>query len=109
LNITGTSGNDNFVFVAGAVRHSINLNGVPLAVDTTSVDIVAFNGEGGSDTASIYGRSTGVNTLVLNPGAGTLTGTGYEVSLRAPNITCPAAVSCTRIPVDQPPKIRHRE
>jgi hypothetical protein len=78
LAVSGTSGNDTFTFSPGAVRHSLTLNGVNLAVDTASVDTITFNG--GSDSVSL--ATTGSNNIVsLMPGGALLQGAGYRVSV----------------------------
>ena len=43
------------------------LNGVALAVDAASVDTIVFQGQGGSDSATLSGGSGG-STLTLTPG-----------------------------------------
>ncbi len=81
LTVTGTKGNDNFTFTPGAVWDSLTLNGVKLAVDSTKISTVVFQGGGGSDSATLTGASSGANTLSLSPGQGTLSGKGYSVQL----------------------------
>jgi hypothetical protein len=82
LTVSGTAGNDAFAFTPGAVRDSLALNGTALAVDTASVDTVVFQGKGGSDSATLAGRSGGGNTLLLSPGGSSLSGPGYTVRLQ---------------------------
>src|SRR5262249_56386447 len=60
----------------------MTLNGTNLAVDTSAVDTVLFQGNGGSDSASLAGRPGGGNTLSLSPGGGSLSGPGYAVQLQ---------------------------
>lgn len=85
--VTGTPADDTFVFTENATRNLIVVNGSMYAVDTPSIDTVNINGQGGNDFATLTGGS-GVNTSVLSPTAGTLTGTGYQVNVsNVPNIT----------------------
>jgi hypothetical protein len=82
LTVTGTSGNDAFTFIPGAAQDSMTLNGKALAVDAAAVSSggVVFNGNGGSDSATLT-AGDGANTLSLAPGGGTLSGPGYAVRL----------------------------
>ena len=81
LTITGTSGNDVFSFTADPKRFSMTLNKVNMAADSSLVNTIVFKGGAGSDTAYLNGLTTGSNTLVLNPGSGSMTGPGYTASL----------------------------
>ncbi len=81
LTITGTSGNDVFSVVPTSDRFNMTLNSVNLAADVAAIKSVVFQAGAGNDTAYIYGSSTGTNTLALNPTGGSLTGSGYAVSL----------------------------
>jgi hypothetical protein len=82
LTVTGTPGNDAFTFTPGAAQDSMTLNGKALAVDAAAVSSggVVFNGNGGSDSATLTAGG-GANTLSLSPGGGTLSGPGYQVTL----------------------------
>ena len=80
LTVSGGAGNDAFSFAPGAAQDSMVLNGVALAVDAASVDTVAFNGGGGSDSATLFAGG-GANTLNLVPGGGSLSGPGYQVTV----------------------------
>jgi hypothetical protein len=85
LTITGTPGNDTFSFTPGTVQDTIMLNGANLAVNAATVRAVVFQGNGGSDTANVFGSSTAINTLILSPGSGTLSGSAYSVTVNAVN------------------------
>lgn len=80
LTVTGTGQADTFQFVAGATL-SVMLNGTAVQVSPADVKAVVFNGNGGNDVAYLYGSPNGSNTLALTPGGGTLTGSGYALSL----------------------------
>jgi hypothetical protein len=82
LTVTGTSGNDSFTFTPGAAQDSLTLNGKALAVDAAAVSAggVVFNGNGGSDSATLNAGG-GANALSLSPGGGTLSGPGYQVTV----------------------------
>jgi hypothetical protein len=83
LTVTGTAGNDSFTFTPGGAQDSMTLNGQALAVDAASVSSggVEFNGNGGSDSATLTTAPGGGSTLFLSPGGGTLSGAGYQVTL----------------------------
>jgi hypothetical protein len=80
LTVSGTAANDAFAFTPGAVRDSMTLDGVSLAVDVASVNTIVFVGNGGSDTASLTGTGSGV-TATLSPNSGQLKGSGYTASV----------------------------
>jgi hypothetical protein len=78
LAVAGGAGADDFVFAADPVAHGVVLNGVLRRVRAADVDLVTFDGGGGSDTAVLYGRGAN-NVATLAPTAGTLSGPGFKV------------------------------
>jgi hypothetical protein len=74
----GTAGDDNFEFVAGALN-TVTINGVTRQFGA-SVSNIIFDGGGGKDTAKLTG-SAGDDTATLGLGSGTLTGSGYKVTV----------------------------
>ncbi len=82
LTIPGTSGSDVFSFVPGAVTDKFTLNGTNYAADVALINKIVFQGGTGNETAYVSGLSTGTNTLALNPTGGSLSGTGYTLSLK---------------------------
>jgi hypothetical protein len=80
LTVSGTAGNDTFTFTPGAVRDAFTLNGVNLAVDVASASTIAFQGNGGSDSATLNG-GPGADVASLAPFAGQLSGPGYKVTV----------------------------
>jgi hypothetical protein len=78
LAVTGGAGADDFIFAAGVATHGVLLNGVVRTVVAADVDVVAFDGGGGANTAVLYGRGAG-NVAALAPNFGTLTGPGFQV------------------------------
>src|SRR5947209_15903486 len=56
LTVPGTPGNDTYTFTAGA-PHQVTLNGVAYTVSPAAVTAVNFQGNGGTDSATL--RATG--------------------------------------------------
>jgi hypothetical protein len=79
LTLPGTSGNDTFTFTAGT-SEQVTLNGVPYTLDPSVVSSVQFQGNGGTDSATLTAAGTG-NTATLTLGSGSLHGTGYTASV----------------------------
>ena len=77
--VSGTTGDDSFVFAAGSTQHIASLNGVQYTLDAGAVTAINFNGGGGSDTATLTGSSAN-ESAVLRQGSGALTASGYSVS-----------------------------
>lgn len=78
--VTGTAGDDAINFVAGTSWHSVTLNDVTYTLSATSYDDFSIDGNGGNDTATIYGTA-GDETLTANPTDATLTGSDYQVAV----------------------------
>ena len=79
VTVQGTSGDDQFEFVAGDVN-TITINGLTRHYDPADVTEFVFNGGGGDDTAQLTG-STGDEIADLGVGFGTLTGANFTVSV----------------------------
>ena len=79
LTVTGTSGNDTFSY-NGSSTSSFTLNGVTYATGN-NISAVVFNGNGGTDVATLTG--SGIFTAVLGAGTGYVTGTGYTVTVNS--------------------------
>jgi hypothetical protein len=77
LLVNGTSGNDVFTFAPGAVQDAMSLNGVALAAAPASVNWIAFEGNGGSDSAYLNASSAGGNYFAASPGYAYLSGPGF--------------------------------
>ncbi len=83
LVVSGTAGNDTFSFTPATPQDNMKLNGTALAVDAASVSTggVVFNGNGGSDSATLTAAGSGPTALTLLPGGGLMSGPGYAVRL----------------------------
>jgi hypothetical protein len=79
VTVQGTSGDDQFEFVAGDVN-TITINGLTRHYNPADVTEFVFNGGGGHDTAHLTG-STGDEVADLGVGSGTLTGANFKVSV----------------------------
>jgi autotransporter-associated beta strand protein len=79
LTVPGTSNADTYAFTPGPVNDHAVLNGVTYSIDTSVVNTVNFQGNGGNDSATLNATGSG-NTATLMPGAGTLAGAGYTAS-----------------------------
>jgi hypothetical protein len=79
VTVNGTSGDDQFEFVAGDVN-TITINGLTRHYDPADVTEFVFNGGGGHDTAHLTG-STGDEVADLGVGSGTLIAAHYKVSV----------------------------
>jgi hypothetical protein len=89
LTVNGTAGNDLFIFVPGRGQDTMSLNGVALAADTATAQLIVFQGNGGRDTAYLYASSAGANTFVASPNFSYLSGPGFT----AYAVGCQAAVA----------------
>lgn len=81
LNVYGTSGNDAFEFTAGS-QYRVALNGDVRTYNASSISKINFVGGGGTDAAVLTGGSS-AETAKLSPNSGTLTGSGYTLTLSA--------------------------
>ena len=79
LVIRGTSGADQFRFVADSI-YRITINGVDYEFDGESIAQVRFDGQAGSDSATLYGTH-GSDSAALRAGSADLSGGGYSVSV----------------------------
>jgi hypothetical protein len=80
LSIHGTVRNDQFAFLAGSPSHQIAFDGVGYTVAAAAVNTIRFDGNGGSDTATLTGTGSG-ETAMLSPNTGQLQGAGYTVTV----------------------------
>ncbi len=79
LIVRGTSNADEFQIVAGAV-YRVTINGTQYEISGSSISRICFDGQAGSDTATLYGTS-GSDSAVLRVGSADLSGSGYSVSV----------------------------
>lgn len=77
VNVSGTSGDDQFTFTAGAT-HALTVNGVAYTFNGSVVRQVNFNGLAGSDTATLKGTSAN-DVVVLRPGSAEMTSARYTI------------------------------
>jgi hypothetical protein len=75
MTVHGTAGNDTYAFYAGT-NEAFTLNGTTYPIDRTAIDTVIFQGNGGTDTATLVASGTG-NVAALYPNSGQLRGSGY--------------------------------
>ena len=78
--VFGTGGSDSFEFRAGGATRRVAIRGVAYEFDPASLASVAFDGNGGIDSAVLSG-SPGRETAVCRPGSATLSGEGFLVSV----------------------------
>jgi VCBS repeat-containing protein len=77
INVSGTAGDDAFVFTAGDT-HIVSVNDVSYDFVANSISDVNFNGGVGTDTISITGTSQ-YEVATLRFGSATVTGSGFSV------------------------------
>ena len=91
LKVLPTAGNNTFTFTASATgQHTMTLNGVTLAIDTTSVDTINFASGGGGDTVTLTGVNQGNDFAEFYPHIARFAaiGNAYTVNVgNAKNIT----------------------
>ena len=78
LTIYGTPTNDSFSIAATTSQYT--LNGTTYTFDPTALTEVQFLGNGGTDTATVTGASTG-DTATLNPVSLQLLNAGYQIDV----------------------------
>lgn len=78
LNVAGTGKDDTFFFAAKGDEHEFSLNGEIFAFRKADIDVIAFHGSGGMDTAVLFGSGAD-NTAGLGANFGVLKGAGFEV------------------------------
>jgi hypothetical protein len=78
LTVQGTPGDNTFVFRAGP-GGSFALDGATYPIDPAQIDTVVYQGNGGTDAASLVASGTG-NVAALGPGSGQLRGPGYTAT-----------------------------
>ncbi len=78
VNVSGTSGDDVFAFVAGDT-HQVSVNGVEYSFASIAVTDVNFDGGAGSDLIAMTGTA-GDETAILRVGDVTLTGAGFTAN-----------------------------
>jgi len=76
--VEGTSGDDEFGFMAGST-HTVVVNGVTYLFAANSISGVSFDGGAGSDTINMVG-TTASETASLHVGNVTLSGVGYTAT-----------------------------
>jgi hypothetical protein len=79
VTVHGTSGDDNFQFVAGAID-TVTINGLTRQFDPAIVDSIVFDGGAGKNTATLTG-SAGSDVAAVSLGSGTLSGSQFKVSV----------------------------
>ena len=80
LTVTGTTGDDSFVFFAANGVYTVTLNGQTWTFSAGQISQIIFNSAGGTDSATLTG-SAGVDQATLRPGLAQLIGAGYAVTL----------------------------
>jgi len=80
VTFNGSAADDVFAFVAGQTEHSVTFNGQVYVFDASQITQVEFNGNGGTDSATLTGTD-GADTATLRQGLTTLAGAGYTVVL----------------------------
>lgn len=78
VTISGTAGNDDIQFIAGADSHKIIVNGKEQVYAATSVDVFTIDAGAGSDKVTLNGTS-GTDSGRILPGRSTLRGSNYMV------------------------------
>ena len=80
VTVYGTGGDDVFEFDASRVAAplTVTIHGIAYAWEDAAVDLVSFDGGGGSDTALLHG-SPGDETATLDPGSAAFRGETFEV------------------------------
>ncbi len=76
VTVFGTTGNDTFVFTAGATQ-KISINGVEYSFTQSSANKFTFDGGAGNDTAR-FTLTSGNETVTARPGSVDITGQGFE-------------------------------
>ncbi len=79
VTVHGTSGDDVFQFVAGAMD-TVTINGLTRQLDPAIVDSIVFDGGAGTNTATLTG-SAGNDVAAVGLGSGTLSGPQFKVSV----------------------------
>jgi beta propeller repeat protein len=79
INLTGTSGDDTFIFTAGSTL-TVNINGVDYMYNPSEIEEITFDGGAGNDTAIFNGSST-AESVEFWPKEGDFIGNGYTVSV----------------------------
>ena len=76
VTVGGTTGNDDFQFIAGTTTNTLIVNGVSYQFDFNASNFI-FVGGGGLDSASLTGL--GGDTAHLGLGGGTFSGPNFNV------------------------------
>lgn len=79
LTVHGTSGVDQFRFIANSV-YGVTINGVDYEFDGSTISKVRFDGQAGSDSAILYGTQES-DSAALRVGSADLSGSGYSASV----------------------------
>ncbi len=79
VTVAGTDDDDTFEFVSGS-PHQLTVNGVHYDLDPATVDTVAIDGAGGTDTVSLVGGDTD-DSAELWPDHGTFTSAGVVTTM----------------------------
>jgi hypothetical protein len=80
LTVTGSTGDDTFIFQAGTTQHVIIANGVRYNVNPATLTKVVFVGGGGNDSLTVYGTA-GNESVSLD--ATQLVMTGSKINFQA--------------------------
>ena len=78
VSVSGTEGDDQFDFSAGATHHIV-INGVSYDFSADQISDLYFDGLAGSDSATLNGTMTN-DTAELRVGSADLRGSGYRAS-----------------------------
>jgi hypothetical protein len=74
-------GQDAFTFSAGTTTSEVTMDDIPYTVNPNLIHAIVFNGNGGTDQASLITGPQGGSILSLRPDAGRLTGANYTLTL----------------------------
>ena len=77
VNLTGTDGNDTFIFTAGDML-TVDVNGAVYSYDPAEVEQILFDGGAGNDTV-IFNGSSAIEAVEMWSNRGRFTGNGYLI------------------------------
>ena len=80
VTISGTSGNDDIQFTAGATSHTVVVNGKQTVYTADQVDLFVFDALAGNDKVTLNGKA-GADEARIMPGYASLGGADYMVEV----------------------------
>lgn len=84
ITVLGTSGNDTFSIEDGVTTFKVTLNSTSATYDNTAITQVIFNGNGGSDTASLL-IMQGASSATIGAMQAMVSGPGYNWQVNGTN------------------------